>query len=168
MNKTTNGYKLDLTNQTLTMTSAFAEKAADPTSAEYQLVLQFKHDFPHLKITQRSHKTPTRYRNSDGSITARNQFKNLTYERMERFMASIPNGDEYRAQYDFIKRFAEGTPNNAYAMVRRWFAEQFPKYRTDPLFYTQEENSPKVIDFFQACANEQRRKQMGKIEAMGL
>ena len=163
-----NAYKIDFMKWTITITANFAKAMNDPTTKEYKTIAKVLKDYPNMEVVQRSHKTPTRYRNSDGSITARNQFKNLTYERMERFMASIPNGEAYRTQYDFIKRFAEGTPNNAYAMTRKWFAEQFPKYRTDPLFYTQEENSPKVIDFFQACANEQRRKQMGKIEAMGL
>ncbi|MBQ2062177.1 MAG: hypothetical protein II458_05820 [Oscillospiraceae bacterium] len=145
-----NAYKIDFMKGTITITADFAKAMNDTTTKEYKTIAKVLKDYPNMEVVQRSHKTPTRYRNSDGSITARNQFKNLTYERMERFMASIPNGDEYRAQYDFIKRFAEGTPNNAYAMTRKWFAEQFPKYRTDPLFYTQEENAPKVINFLQA------------------
>ena len=163
-----NGYKIDFMKGTISITADFAKKMNDPASKEYKTITKVLKDYPAMEIVQRSHKTPTRYRNSDGSITARNQFKNLTFERMEQFMASIPNGEAYRTQYDFIKRFAEGTPSNAYTMVRKWFAEQFPEYRKNPLFYTQEKNAPKVIDFFEACEKEQHRKQMGKIGAMGL
>ena len=69
MTKKTNGYKLDLANQTLTMTAAFEAAANDPNSDEYALVRQLLNDFPKLKLVRKTHKTPTRYKNSDGSFT---------------------------------------------------------------------------------------------------
>ena len=41
MSKKTNGYKFDITKQTLTLSAAFAEAINDPTSEEYKLVRQF-------------------------------------------------------------------------------------------------------------------------------
>ena len=50
---------------------------------------------------------------------------------MERFIDALPRAEEYRAQYDFIKANAL----NPYKTASDWFAAQFPKFRTDPLFY---------------------------------
>ncbi len=139
------GYKLDLAHQTLTMTAAFADAANDPTSAEYKLVRQFLADFPSLKIVKRTHATPTLYNNKDGSKTKRNQFKNLTYKNMEAFIGSVSNSDKYMDAYKTIRAKADIMCHNPYAIVRKWFVEQFPKYRTDPLFYI--DNEPELVDF---------------------
>ena len=82
-------YKLDLANQTLTITAAFAEAANNPGSKEYRLVRQLQHDFPNLRIEHRTHASPKKYTNSNGRITTHNQYKKLTYGRMEQFMSVI-------------------------------------------------------------------------------
>ena len=78
-----------------------------------------------------------------GEKSACNPYKNLTYEKMERFMDAIPNGAEYRKQYDFLKAYASGIQTNAYSTMREWFIAQFPLYRKNPLFYLTE--TPKII-----------------------
>ena len=145
MEKKNNGYKLDLANQTLTITSDFAEAANDIESDEYKLVKQFLADFPHLRIVHRTHGSPKHYNNMDGSKTKRNQFKNLTYKNMEAFMALLPDSEKYLKEYTRIKACAKVMSNSAYAVTRKWFAKQFPEYRTSPLFYL--DNPPEIIDF---------------------
>lgn len=81
-NSSRRSYKLDITTSTLTVSASFADAMNDPTSKEYQLVRQFKHDFPRLQIVRKTHKTPSRYHNKDGSITTRDKRKGLSYERI--------------------------------------------------------------------------------------
>lgn len=140
-------YKFDIVSQTLTMTAAFAEAASDPTSAEYKLVRKFQRDFPNLRIDRKTHTTPTRYRNNDGSITARNKHNGLTYERMERFIIAMSPKDDtdyLEAFYD-VRDKAEKMCASPYSTVSKWFMRQFPKFRTNPLFYI--DHQPDIIDF---------------------
>ena len=74
-----NPYKMDFTTKTLTITKAFSDACADPSSEEYAILTQFQKDIPNLKIVRKTHKTPRKYRNASGETTSRNQFKNLTY-----------------------------------------------------------------------------------------
>lgn len=140
-------YKFDIVSQTLTMTAAFAEAANDPTSDEYKLVRKFQRDFPNLRIDRKTHTTPTRYRNNDGSITARNKHNGLTYERMERFiLAMSPKDDtDYLEAFYDVRDKAEKMCASPYSTVSKWFMRQFPKFRTNPLFYI--DHQPDIIDF---------------------
>ena len=145
MTKKTAGYKLDLATQTLTLTSAFADATNDPTSDEYKLVRTLLADFPQLSIVKKTHTSPKYYKNKDGSKTKNNQFKNLTYENIEAFMALLPNSEKYLKEYNRIKACAEVMSNSTYAVVRKWFAKQFPDYKTNPVFYL--DNPPEITDF---------------------
>ena len=130
-------YKFDITKQALTISASFDEAMNDPTSEEYQLVRQFKHDFPRLTIVRKTHKTPTRYHNSDGS----------TYERMERFILALSPKDDtdYLEAFYTVRKMAEAMCASPYAVVSEWFMKQFPMYRTNPLFYI--DHQPDIIDF---------------------
>ena len=130
-----NAYKMDFATKTLTITKAFSDACADPNSDEYKLLTKFQTDIPNLKIERRTHKTPTKYHNSNGETTHCNQFKNLTYENMERFIASTKDNDGYMEVYNAIRNDLGLVQYNRYAIVRSWFAAQFPKYREDPIFY---------------------------------
>lgn len=136
-------FVFDAVSRTLTITSKFAEMMNNPTSDEYQLVAQFQKDFPGLRIAKRTHRTPTRYNTKSGETYNRNQFKDLTYDRMEKFMRVLPQGEAYLTEYETVKAFAEVVKHNGYPIVRSWFIEQFPHYRKDPLFYMN--NSPLVL-----------------------
>lgn len=136
-------FVLDVVNNTLTLSADFVDAMNDPTNAEYQLVCQFQHDFPNLRVIRKTHATPTRYRNSDGTTTARNKHNNLTYERMERFMNALPDGAEYLAAYRELRDKADAMCASPYSAVSDWFMRQFPQFRKNPLFYL--DNKPKVI-----------------------
>ncbi len=129
--------------RTLTITSEFSKKMSDPTSDEYQLVLQLQNDFPGLKIVKKTHRTPTSYTNKNGEKSKCNQFKNLTYERMEKFMSVLPQKEAYLTEYNFIKDYASVVQYNGYALVRKWFVAQFPEFRKNPMFYLN--NTPTLV-----------------------
>lgn len=147
MNTSTKGYKLDFAHQTITLTAAFAEKANNPGSAEYRLLRQIQHDFPTLEVVRKTHATPTRYKNSDGSTTTRNKHSGLTYERMERFILALSPKDDtdYLEAFYTVREKAEEMCASPYAVVSKWFMRQFPKFRTNPLIYIDEQ--PEIIDF---------------------
>ena len=134
-----NAYNFDFASRTLTMTKAFADKASIPDSKEYGIVKAFQADFPDLHISYRTHRTPTQYKNANGTKTKNNQFKGLSFERMEKFINAIPNGEKFKEPFTFLKE------QSSYTQTAKWFMKQFSDYRTNPLFYLT--HDVEVIDF---------------------
>ena len=131
-------YKINFTSATLTITKAFADKANNPNSDEYKLISQFKSDIPNLKIVLKTHKSPTKYHAKSGEVYNCNQYKNLSYDKMERFMDALPEGeskDKVIEAYNYLRYSAGLVQTSTYKAVREWFVAQFPEYRKDPLFY---------------------------------
>ena len=136
-------FKFDVVSQTLTITAKFNEQMANPESAEYKLVMQLRTDFPNLTIARKTHKTPSHYTTKSGEKFNCNQFKNLTYDRMEKFISALPQNEEYMREYTFVKEFGSLVQTNAYTLVRKWFVAQFPEFRKNPLFYLH--NTPQIV-----------------------
>jgi hypothetical protein len=138
-------YKFDVVSQTLTVTANFADKMNDPSSDEYKLVVRFQSDFPNLKIAKRTHKSPSKCTSkATGEKFNCNQFKNLTCDRMEKFIAALPNNEAYKREFEFVRYTASSIQTNGYKQVREWFVAQFPEFRKNPLFYLN--NAPEVVD----------------------
>lgn len=128
-------YKFNPVSKTLIVTAAFERAMNNPDTSEYQLYIQLQHDIPGLKVSRRTHKSPTKYRSKSGEVLNCNQYKNLTYENMERFINALPKHDELMDVYNYI-RYGAGLPQTScYAAVRRWFEAQFPNLRKNPLCY---------------------------------
>lgn len=76
------------------------------------------------------------------SNPASDEYKELTAK-----MAAHPTfkvvEKEPNAKKNTVKAFAEVVKHNGYPIVRKWFVEQFPHYRKNPLFYLN--NSPLVL-----------------------
>ena len=136
-------FKFDVVSQTLTITAKFNEQMANPMSEEYKLVMQFRADFPNLIIVRKTHKTPSHYTTKSGEKFNCNQFKNLTYDRMEKFISALPQNVEYMSEYTVVKNFATSVKGNGYPLVREWFMTQFPEFRKNPLFYLN--NTPQIV-----------------------
>ena len=143
INKREMNYRIDFTTMTLMITADFADRAYNPTTEEYKILTRLQKDFPDLNIARKTHRTPAKYTTKQGEEYTHNQFKDLTYKRMEKFLARIPNGASYQAEYEFVKAFATDLNGNGYPIVRKWFVEQFPHFRKNPLFYLN--NSPLVL-----------------------
>lgn len=139
-----NNYTVNFSTNTITITSGFAKALNNPCSNEYKLLAQIRKDFPEMQIVNKTHACPKSYQNKDGMRTSCNQFKNLTYTRMEQFMRELPNSEKYLKEYQFLRETAAAVQHSGYALVRRWFMEQFPEFRTNPLVYLNSE--PEVID----------------------
>lgn len=141
-------YKMDFTTKTLIITKAFDEKAQNPFTAEGKILMKFQKDFPDLKIRLRTHKTPKKYHTKSGEVYNCNQYKNLSYNKMERFINALPEGeskDKVIEAYNYLRYSAGLVQTSTYKAVREWFVAQFPEYRKDPLFYLY--NEVVIIDF---------------------
>ena len=128
-------YKINFASKTLTVTGAFEKAMNDPASPEYRLYIQLQRDIPGLKVARRTHKSPTKYRTKSGDVFRCNQYKHLTYENMERFIAALPKRDELMEVYNYIRYGAGLVQTSCYAAVRRWFEAQFSDIHKNPLFY---------------------------------
>ena len=139
-------YTFDVVSQTLTITAKFDKMMNDTTSDEYKLVQRFRKDFPNLTIAKKTHKSATSYTTKSGEKFNCNQFKNLTYDRMEKFIAALPKNEGYLREYLFVKNYASAIQHNGYTLVRKWFVAQFPEFRKNPLFYLY--NTPELVSGF--------------------
>ena len=154
-------YYFNFTTKTLTITKEFADKASDPTSTEYNILIRFHNDFPNLKVERKTHKTPSKYHTKSGEVYNCNQYKNLSFENMERFMNALPEGESKEKvleYYNFLRNNAGAIQTSAYKTVREWFVDQFPLYRKNPLFYLK--NEVKVIEI--KAFTEQQEKQIAQ------
>ena len=95
-------YRIDFTKMTLIMTADFADQAYIEDTEEYKILTRLKKDFPDLKIERKTHRTPAKYKTKSGEEYTHNQFKDLTYKRMEKFLSRIPNGAAYQKEYHHI------------------------------------------------------------------
>lgn len=136
-------FNFDVVSQTLTISAKFAKAMNNPESGEYNLAAKLKTDFPDLTLSKRTHRTATHYTTKSGEKFNCNQFKNLTYERMERFISALPNSQEYQKEFEFMRDYASLVQHNGYSLVREWFVKQFPDFRKNPLFYLS--NAPTVL-----------------------
>ena len=137
-------YTFNPVAKTLVITAAFAKAMQDINSEEYALYTQLMADIPDLEVIRKTHKTPSKYQSkSTGETFKCNQFKNLKYENMERFMAALPDNEVYFAEYSFLRYSAACVQTNRYALVRDWFIAQFPEFRRNPLFYLY--NKPEIV-----------------------
>ena len=143
INKRDMNYRIDFPRMPLIMTAEFADNAYLPDTEEYEILTRLKKDFPDLKIERKTHRTPSKYTNKQGEEFTRNQFKDLTYKRMEMFISKIPNSKMYAEQYQEVKDFATAINGNGYSMVRKWFVAQFPNFRKDPMIYLN--NKPVLV-----------------------
>ena len=135
--KITSYYKLDLVNNTITVSQEFADRVSLGEGAEYELLNRLKKDFKGLKVLQRTHRTPNKYHSKSGEVFNCNQFKNLKYENMEKFIKGTQNADALMKAFNFIKDNASLVQTSRYTVVRRWFEKQFPEFRKVPLLYLQ-------------------------------
>ena len=136
-------FSLSLTTKTLTITKAFEDAVAKGEGDAYETYKRLMEDIPDLKVIRKTHASPRKYVNKQGEQFNCNQFKNLKYENMERFMMGLPNGDVYMDEYLFLRNHASDVQTNGYALIRRWFVAQFPDFRKNPMAYIT--NQPEVI-----------------------
>lgn len=109
-------------NHTIEMpTKKYATAASKYGSAEYKDVQAARADYPNYKVVTR--KTAKRHDN----------LKGLTYDVMEKYIASHDTNGENKKHFDFLRGNSEETPCSAtYGEIRKWFLETYPRYGKYP------------------------------------
>jgi hypothetical protein len=57
------GYKVDFVEKTLTITKEFDDKAQDPASKEFGILMNLQNSIPGLTVIRKTHATPRKYTN---------------------------------------------------------------------------------------------------------
>ena len=108
-----NGYNYDVMSNTLTISESFAKKASKVGTAEYEIMLKLRKDYPSLKI-QKEEK---------GKAS-----KQITFKMMEDFIKVHRNATELKAQFDGVRKLAK-FHSMPYLFVKNWFEETFPYFK---------------------------------------
>ena len=138
------GYTLSLSAKTLTITKDFDDKAQDPTSKEFAILMNLQNSIPGLTVVRKTHATPRKYTNKQGEKFNCNQFKNLSFDNMEAFIDGLPNNKDIKEAYNFLRHCGKLPQTSRYTVVSKWFVAQFPEFRKNPLFYLY--NEVKVVN----------------------
>lgn len=113
--------QMNFATKTLTITKAFAEAALEPKSEASKVIANCRAACPDLQIAYRTHKP---------SKTS-NPAKDMTYDRMERYISAFADGAEALAEFDKVKEFSL-SQSNRYKYVHDWFVKRFPNYKELP------------------------------------
>ena len=114
-----NTYKIDFARRTVTITKAFADKAAEYGSKEYLMLLDLQAQG--FAVVKHSHASP------------KNRKPLPTYAQMEHYISLVENSEFYSEQYLRVCEEAKSY-NNAIIKVRKWFNATFPNYGKLPEF----------------------------------
>ena len=117
------GYKINFAANTIVITSDFEKAAHDPNTEQYRLLKQIQSDYPAMRISRMTRRSPK----------ACNPSKGLTYANMERYINVYDNAAELRERFEEVKELA-AAQTNSYMYVKRWFVAQFPNYKKLPDF----------------------------------
>ena len=106
------GYNYDAINNTVTISAAFAKKASQVGSAEYDIMLKLRKDYPNLKVV-REEKTGK---------------AQLTYKTMEEFINLHRNKDELKKAFEGAKTLSK-FHSMPFSFVKKWFENKFPYFK---------------------------------------
>ena len=97
-NKAIKGYKINFTNNTITVNYTFKKASEEYGTPEYKLLKDILADFPTMTIivkAGREKKSPSK-------------FKNLTYKKMREYISVLDNAEEMNAVMDTIEIQSKG------------------------------------------------------------
>ena len=115
------GYSYDPIDNTLTITNAFAKKASQLNTAEYNIMKQFRLDNPSLTIIKAEKKAPS------------NRPMNVKFTEMEKFIAQCRDKEARLAEFEKVKVLSK-IQSSPYAYVKTWFLEHYANYSAQPEF----------------------------------
>lgn len=106
------GYTFDPIANTMTISAAFAKKASQVGSAEYDTMLKLRKDYPSLKVVKEEK-------------TAKKQ---LTYKEMAEFISLHRNKDELMKAFESAKTLSR-FHSMPFTFVKAWFEKTFPYFK---------------------------------------
>lgn len=113
-------YIINHGEKTITITKAFATRAADISTREYRELTKLHKDFPDYTIQNRT-----------ATIHAdKATYKGLTLDEMEKYIEAQDSNGEGLKAFEAIKAYH--TPKDkdkpSYPKIKAWFLETYPQY----------------------------------------
>ena len=118
--KNNTAYAFDALALTLTVTADFAKKASKLGTPEYNVLLQFRKDYPAIKIVKRTS-------NSNGNHAG------ISFKQMEEFIAQCRDSKTRLEVFVKIKSLSK-IQSSPYAYVKEWFLNNYANYSEQPAF----------------------------------
>lgn len=118
-----NGYRICFTNNTVVMNYKFSQLAGQYGTKENDIIRSIRQDFPGLTeivVSGREQKSPR-------------PNTRLTYANMEKHISTYENAQELLEAFETVKAMSAPLAS-PYKYVADWFRNQFPNYRTAPVF----------------------------------
>ena len=115
------GYSYDPITNSLTMTAAFAKKASQLNTAEYNIVRQLRNDNPGMKIEKPAAKVPS------------NRPLNITFKKMEEYIAQCRDSKDRLETFKKVKALSK-IQASPYKYVKTWFLNNYANYSEQPEF----------------------------------
>ena len=116
--KKTAGYTVDFANNTITLTKTFAQRAKNPSSAEFRELAKLHKNFPDFTITMRT-----------AVITAdKNVHDGLSVDFMTDYIELVVADEKAIAEFEEVKAYYKKS-NGYYGKVKSWFLKHYKKYQ---------------------------------------
>lgn len=119
-----NGYIINHAKKSIIITKAFASRAANISTDEYQTLTKLYRDLPGYKIRLRTANVPA----------DKQKYKGLTLAEMEKYIKAQDeaknNSGEGLQKFEAIKAYhtPKGKDKPSYPKVKAWFLKTYPKY----------------------------------------
>ena len=111
---------IDHENKKIRLPKAFAKASGKYGSEEYKLLMKMKKDVPNYEVIVEA----TRKQ-------AKDNYKGLTYDYMERYISTKDNKDELMEKYNKLRGIGTGhdeiIKKAPYSKVKKWFLTTFPE-----------------------------------------
>ena len=114
-------YSYDPIDNTLTMSAAFAKKASQLNTPEYNIVRQLRNDNPGMKIGKSAAKAPA------------NRPLNITFAKMEEYIKLCRDSKDRLEAFKKIKSLSR-IQASPYKYVKTWFLNNYANYSEQPKF----------------------------------
>ena len=115
------GYSYDPITNSLTMTAAFAKKASQLNTAEYNIVRQLRNDNPGMKIEKSAAKAPS------------NRHLTITFAKMEEYIKQCRDSKDRLEAFKKVKALSK-IQASPYKYVKTWFLNNYANYSEQPEF----------------------------------
>ena len=118
---TKRSFRIDFNNNTIVLTKAFAQKAANPTTEEFKELMSLRKNLEGFTVVVKE---------SARKANKKNSLKGLNYGFMEQYIAR--HDDEKNSTMVEFKKITvkngDALSTKSYGEVKKWFLEQYPEF----------------------------------------
>ena len=115
-----NALRINRTNRTIEVTKAFDKAASRFGTREYEALQQVRKDYPDFAIVVKTVRTKA------------DHFKGLTYDFMEKYIASHDDAEARMAEFNDLRATSDeaqafGAEALSYGEIKAWFFKNYPE-----------------------------------------